>query len=60
MYEAQRWHDDPVFDAPMVTCANGTQVFAGDLVILTLEDGVLYAKITKFFKDVSSNHNNGT
>ena len=54
MYGEQRWHDNPVFDAPMFTCANGTQMFAGDLVILTLEDGVLYTKIPKKFKDVST------
>ena len=53
MYEAQRWHDDPVFHALMIICENGSQVFAGDIVNLKHKD-VLFAKMTKLFKQVSS------
>ena len=53
MYEAQHWHDDPAFHAPMVTCENSMRVFAGDIVLIKHEDCVLFAKITKFFQYVS-------
>ena len=32
MYEANRWHEDPLYQAPMAICDNGLQVFQGNIV----------------------------
>ena len=50
MYEAQRWHSDPQFQAPMITLSDGARVFIGDIVTVT---NVCHGKIKKFVLDVS-------
>ena len=45
MFEANRWHSDPLYQAPMAIVGD-EHVFLGDIV--HLQQGDRYAKVRKF------------
>ena len=51
LYEAKRWHDDPLYQAPMIVTDDGSQLFVGEIVEV-LDNEIVkvynYGKIIKF------------
>ena len=54
MYEANRWHADEIYNAPMASSRVG-HVFTGDVITCRGVNGfpIIYAKILRFVKVVS-------
>ena len=60
VYEAKRWHDDPLYQAPMIVTDDGSQLFVGDIVEV-LDDDMSHvrshAKVIKFMTKVKKKKN---
>ena len=56
LYEAKRWHDDPLYQAPMIVTNDGSQLFVGEIVEV-LDDEIIkvcnHGKIIKFMSKVT-------
>ena len=49
IYEAKRWHDDPIYHTPMII-QQEKQIFIGDIV--TTGSPETFAKVVMFLKEV--------
>ena len=53
LYEAKRWHDNPLYQAPMIVTDDGSQLFVGDIVEVLNDDVSSHAKVIKFMTKVN-------